>query len=99
MADTEELVKRLRSPATHVHRTTRDQALMNEAAKLLEENRRLVDELVAGLEPFAKASAVRLCGEWRDDQHFGQTDVAFYLTFGDLRRAAALLSRARERKG
>lgn len=43
------------------------------------------------LEPFAKAADIRLCGEWRDDQHFSQTDVGFHLTFGDLRRARTAL--------
>jgi hypothetical protein len=43
------------------------------------------------LEPFAKAADVKLCGEWNDDECFGQTDVGFYLSFGDLRRARAAL--------
>jgi hypothetical protein len=50
------------------------------------------DALREALEPFARAADVRLCGEWGDDEHFGQTDVAFYLTFGDLRRARAALT-------
>ncbi|QWY83249.1 hypothetical protein [Rhizobium phage RHph_X2_25] len=52
----------------------------------------LVRMLKEALEPFAKAADVKLCGEWRDDERFGQTDVSFYLTFGDLRRARAALS-------
>lgn len=53
-----------------------------------------IKRLRAALAPFAKAADVKLCGEWRDDQHFGQTDVTFHLTFGDLRRARAALSPA-----
>ena len=48
------------------------------------------------LEPFKKASEIRLCGEWRDDQRFAQTDVGFHLTFGDLRRAASVLAALQE---
>jgi hypothetical protein len=51
-----------------------------------------IEKMREALEPFAKAADVKLCGEWRDDEHFGQTDVGFYLTFGDLRRARAALS-------
>lgn len=50
--------------------------------------------LYEALEPFAKAAEIKLCGEWADDKHFGQTDVGFYLTFGDLRKALAALSLA-----
>jgi hypothetical protein len=50
------------------------------------------ERLEAALRPFAKAADVKLCGEWRDDERFGQTDVNFYLTFGDLRNARAALS-------
>lgn len=50
------------------------------------------DRLAAAVAPFARAADIKLCGEWRDDQTFGQTDVAFYLTFGDLRRAKSALS-------
>lgn len=52
----------------------------------------LVEKLTKALEPFAKAADVKLCGEWKDDERFGQTDVSFYLTFGDLRRARSALS-------
>lgn len=55
---------------------------------LMDENRGLRD----ALEPFAKAAEIRLCGEWRDDQKFGMTDVGHHLTFGDLRRARTALS-------
>lgn len=51
-----------------------------------------VERLRGALEPFAKAADIKLCGEWRDDERFGQTDVSFHLTFGDLRRARAALS-------
>jgi hypothetical protein len=50
-----------------------------------------VKRLREALEPFAKAGEVKLCGEWRDDERFGHTDVTFYLTFGDLRRAREAL--------
>lgn len=52
----------------------------------------LLEEAVKGLEPFAAAADIRLCGEWEDHRHFGQTDVAFHLTFGDLRRARQALT-------
>ena len=50
------------------------------------------DALREALEPFAKAADIKLCGEWRDDQSISRTDVAFSITFGDLRRARAALS-------
>ncbi|QWY83496.1 hypothetical protein [Rhizobium phage RHph_X2_28B] len=59
----------------------------------------LVRMLKEALEPFAKAADVKLCGEWRDDERFGQTDVSFYLTFGDLRRARAALSAKDDKNG
>jgi len=49
-------------------------------------------EAVEVLKPFAKAGAIKLCGEWKDHERFCQTDVGFYLHFGDLRRATAFLS-------
>jgi hypothetical protein len=52
----------------------------------------------AALEPFAKAADIKLCGEWADDKHFSQTDVGFYLTFGDLRQARAALSTKSEKQ-
>jgi hypothetical protein len=51
-----------------------------------------VERLREALEPFAKAADIKLCGEWADDKHFGQTDVGFHLTFGDLRRARAAIA-------
>lgn len=50
-----------------------------------------LQEAEKALEPFAKAADIKLCGDWRDDQYFGQTDVGFHLTFGDLRRARSAL--------
>ncbi|NBW15810.1 MAG: hypothetical protein EBR82_48270 [Caulobacteraceae bacterium] len=49
-------------------------------------------ELEAAVEPFAKAADIKLCGEWRDDQSIQPTDTAFYVTFGDLRRARRALT-------
>ena len=45
------------------------------------------------LEPFAEAGKVKLCGGdfWTDDKSINNTDVAFYVKFGDLRRAAKAL--------
>ena len=45
------------------------------------------------LEPFAEAGKVKLCGGdfWTDDKSINNTDVAFYIKFGDLRRAAKAL--------
>lgn len=63
------------------------------AAATITALRKRVEELEEALKPFAKAGGVKLCGEWRDDERFGHTDVTFYLTFGDLRRARSLLSR------
>lgn len=51
------------------------------------------DGLREAMEPFAKAADIRLCGEWRDDEKISQTDVPFYITFGDLRRARAALAK------
>jgi DNA-binding FadR family transcriptional regulator len=45
------------------------------------------------LRPFAEAADIKLCGEWEDNEHFGQTDVGFHLTFGDLRQARAALNK------
>jgi hypothetical protein len=42
--------------------------------------------------PFSKAADIKLCGDWRDDERFAQTDVGFHLTFGDLRRARQALA-------
>ena len=50
-----------------------------------------VKELEAALGPFANAADIKLCGEWRDDQSVKPTDTASYITFGDLRRARAVL--------
>jgi len=54
--------------------------------------RKYVERLREALLPFSKAADVKLCGDWRDDERFAQTDVGFYLNFGDLRRARAALS-------
>ncbi|MEJ8308547.1 hypothetical protein [Agrobacterium larrymoorei] len=54
--------------------------------------RKFVTEMQAALLPFSKAAEIKLCGEWRDDERFAQTDVGFYLTFGDLRRARAAIA-------
>lgn len=62
----------------------------DEARDVWNEMRRMqaeIDEFRAALEPFAKAAEIRLCGDWRDDEKIQQTDVPFYITFGDLRRA------------
>ena len=57
------------------------------------------DGLREALEPFAKAADIKLCGEWRDDQSISRTDVAFSITFGDLRRARAALTPAPAQEG
>lgn len=61
---------------------------------LEEENTRLRK----ALEPFAKAAEIKLCGEWKDNERFGHTDIAFHLTFGDLRNAARTLSSMEKKK-
>ncbi len=48
----------------------------------------------AALRPFAAAADVKLCGDFPDDARFGNTDVTFHLTFGDLRRARAVATEA-----
>lgn len=53
-------------------------------------------EAVEVLKPFAKAGAIKLCGEWKDHERFCQTDVGFYLHFGDLRRATAFLAKLKD---
>lgn len=50
-------------------------------------------EAVEVMKPFAEAAGIRLCGEWGDDERFGQTDVAFYLKFGHLRAARAFVEK------
>lgn len=57
------------------------------------------DALWEALEPFAKAADIKLCGEWRDDQSISRTDVAFSITFGDLRRAREALTPAPAKEG
>jgi hypothetical protein len=55
------------------------------------------DALREAMAPFAKAADVRLCGDdtyWTDDKTIQGTDIAFYVTFGDLRRARAALSQS-----
>lgn len=58
-------------------------ARITELEALLAEAREVV-------EPLAEAGRIKLCGEWRDDQSVQGTDTAFFVKFGDLRRAAAL---------
>jgi hypothetical protein len=51
-------------------------------------------KLREALEPFAKAGAIRLVGGddyWTDDRRIQGTDIAFHITFGDLRQARAAL--------
>lgn len=55
-----------------------------------------IAELEGALEPFAKAADVRLCAGddyWTDSKPIQGTDVAFHVTFGDLRAARALINR------
>lgn len=66
-------------------------ALKSEAAAALAASEAKVAELQEALKPFAKAADVKLCGEWRDDERFGHTDITFHLTFGDLRAARRAL--------
>lgn len=87
MTQTTDLEQRLRALASREDCMGVPLPIMAELARLRAEN----EALREALEPFAKAADIRLCGDWRDDQHFGRTDVQFYLTFGDLRRARAAL--------
>ena len=63
------------------------------AASLLRELSEREKALREALEPFAEAGKVKLCGDdfWTDDKSIQNTDVAFYVKFGDLRRAAKAL--------
>ncbi|MGP9819245.1 hypothetical protein ACTZWW_04450 [Salinarimonas sp. NSM] len=83
-------IARLRSQIARLKETQR-RLYDGEHVRLLEEAQAETARLRAALEPFAKAAGIKLCGEWRDDERFSQTDVGSYLTFGDLRRAAAAL--------
>lgn len=49
----------------------------------------IADAMKAALLPFARAAQIRLCGgdHWTDDKSIQGTDVAFHITFGDLRAA------------
>lgn len=91
----EDVVERLRLVAAWHDEESRD--VMSQAASLL--SRLLTErrECAEALEPFKKAADVKLCGEWRDDQRFAQTDVGFYLNFGDLRRAASAFDKVKEK--
>lgn len=64
--------------------------LRGKVATLSEENGRLREVL----KPFALAGEIKLCGEWRDDERFSQTDVGFHLNFGHLRAASRILKEA-----
>ena len=66
-------------------------ALKAKAVAALIASEAKVAELQEALKPFAKAADVKLCGEWRDDERFGHTDITFHLTFGDLRAARRAL--------
>lgn len=66
-----------------------------EASTALLSQQSEINRLVTLLEPFAKAADIRLCGEWSDDKRIQGTDTAFYITFGDLRRARAALPKDR----
>lgn len=90
----EDLVEYLRTMAcVHPEKGTRqlptntDDAVFDMAADTIE-------KLQEALTPFAKAGEIKLCGEWRDDERFAQTDVGFHLNFGHLRRAAQVLKEA-----
>jgi hypothetical protein len=64
--------------------------LRGKVERLSMENRQLREALV----PFAKAGEIKLCGEWRDEERFAQTDVGFHLNFGHLRRASEMMKEA-----
>jgi len=107
VAELEAEIARLRS-LCEIRKNGEDAAasvVVQQASKIaaLESRAKLDRELISdayienaklreALEPFAKAADIKLCGEWRDDERFGQTDVSFHLTFGDLRKARAALS-------
>jgi len=54
--------------------------------------------LLEAARPFAKAADVRLCGGdyWTDDKTIQGTDIAFYITFGDLKRLKSALTQYQE---
>lgn len=65
-------------------------ALALEAAERITKLESLLAEAREVLGPLGDAGRVKLCGEWRDDQSIQKTDTAFFVTFGDLRRAATV---------
>lgn len=70
---------------------TRADAWAERTARIAAEAR--LREAVEVMEPFAKAGAIKLCGEWKDHEYIGGTDVGFYLNFGDIRRARDFLAK------
>jgi len=64
-----------------------------------EANARLIaaaPDLLKALEPFAKASEIRLCGgdHWTDDKSIQGTDISFHITLGHLRAAYAAIAKS-----
>lgn len=47
--------------------------------------------LEEALKPFAEAADIKLCGEWRDHESVGRTDIGWHIKFGHLRRARTAL--------
>ena len=76
----------------NVYKAARDELAALEARATAAEAREA--KLREALEPFAKAGAIRLVGGedyWTDDRRIQGTDIAFHITFGDLRQARAAL--------
>lgn len=69
------------------------------AKDALADARRQIAEQREALKPLAEVAHVKLCGVWRADEHIWHTDAASHITFGQARRAAALLSKGGEGRG
>lgn len=91
---TQELITRLRFHGRYGSENNDEAAIRRKneregAATLLETQHRLLEEAREALAPFAKAASIRLCGGsfWTAEKPIQGTDIAFHITFGDLKNA------------
>ena len=88
------LIQRLRAAARSLRSFYKVGAVELIPAGTMEEAADTLDRVREALQPFAKAAAIKLCGGdyWTDGKSIQGTDVASYITFGDLKLAAATLA-------